>query len=77
MMSRNLIRETLEKSDSFIMGMFIYSISNADISKKYKIRFFSIFFSQYFKNLKITENMCDHIVVTPPYFFRKISYIIG
>ena len=36
--------------------MFIYSILNADISKKCKIRFFCIIFSQDFWNLKITEN---------------------
>ena len=51
------------------MDMFIYSVSNAEISKKCKIIFFYIMFSQYFWNLKITENMCDLTVVTGPYLF--------
>ena len=51
------------------MDMFIYSVSNAEISKKCKIIFFYIIFSQYFWNLKITENMCDLTVVTAPYLF--------
>ena len=38
------------------------SVSNADILEKSKIRFFCIIFSQYFWNMNITENICDHIV---------------
>ena len=59
------------------MDMFIYSVSNADMSKKFKIRFLCIIFFQDFWNLEITENMCHHTVVTPPHFLKKISYIIG
>ena len=48
----------------YIYDMFIYLDSNADISEKSKIRYFFCitFYSQYFWNLKITENMCDHTV---------------
>ena len=53
------------------MDMFIYSVSTADMSKCKMRYFLHNFFLQDFWNLEITENMCQHTVVTPPLFLKE------
>ena len=55
----------------FFRDMFIYSVSNADISKKCKIWFFCIIsFSKIFGTWKLLKT-CDHAVVPPSMFFKE------
>ena len=53
--------------------VYLFSLKWWHFGKVQNQIFFIIFYSQYFWNLKITENMCDHNV---EYWQLSINYII-